>query len=101
MHNDLTRLLGLDVPVICAPMARASEADLSAAVAKAGGLGLLGAGCMDPATMSLVYKAALQQLRSNDETHSAVGIGLFNYSCSKVCRSWCACATMFTHTRSC
>lgn len=47
MHNDLTRLLGIHVPVIGAPMAGVSATDLSAAVAKAGGIGLIGAGCMD------------------------------------------------------
>lgn len=88
MHNDLTRLLGIEVPVIGGPMAKASEADLCAAVAKAGGIGLIGAGYMNPETLSRVYKAAIQQLRSNDEAHSAVGIGLFNYSCSKVSSCW-------------
>lgn len=84
MHNELTRLLGIDVPVIGAPMATASEADLCAAMAKAGGIGLIGAGYMDPARLSQVYAAALRQLQSYDAPHSAVGIGLLNYSCSKV-----------------
>lgn len=84
MHNDFTRLLGIDVPVIGAPMAKASEADLCAAVAKAGGIGMIGAGYMDPAKLSQVYAAATRQLQSYDTAHSGVGIGLFNYSCSKV-----------------
>ncbi|KAL3142689.1 hypothetical protein ABBQ38_002991 [Trebouxia sp. C0009 RCD-2024] len=83
MHNDFTRLLGIDVPVIGAPMAKASEADLCAAVAKAGGIGMIGAGYMDPAKLSQVYAAATRQLQSYDTAHSGVGIGLFNYSCSK------------------
>ena len=65
-------------------MAKASEADLCAAVARAGGLGLIGAGYMSPATLSQVYKAASQQLKGSDVAHSAVGVGLFNYSCSEV-----------------
>lgn len=84
MHNQLTSLLQIDVPVIGAPMAKASEADLCAAVAKAGGLGLIGAGYMSPATLSQVYKAASQQLKGSDVAHSAIGVGLFNYSCSQV-----------------
>ncbi len=84
MHNQLTDLLKIGVPVIGAPMAKASEADLCAAVAKAGGLGLIGAGYMNPAKLSQVYRDASQQLAGNDEAHSAVGPGLFNYSCSKV-----------------
>lgn len=84
MHNVLTSLLGVHVPVIGAPMAGASEADLCTAVAKAGGLGLIGAGKMDPTTLSQVYTAARNQLHNNDAAHSAIGIGLFNYCCSKV-----------------
>ena len=84
MHNTLTSLLGIQVPVIGAPMAKASEADLSAAVARAGGIGLIGAGDMDGTKLSQVYNAARDQLQSSDAAHSAIGIGLFNYSCSKV-----------------
>ena len=85
MHNQLTGLLRIDVPIIGGPMAKASEADLCAAVAKAGGLGLIGAGYMDPAKLTQVYQASMQQLKGNDEVHRAVGVGLFNYSCSQVC----------------
>lgn len=84
MHNMMTGLLHIDVPIIGAPMAKASEADLCAAVARAGGLGLIGAGYMGSAVLCRTYKAAMQQLEGKDEAHSAIGIGLFNYSCSKV-----------------
>ena len=84
MHNTLTSLLDIQVPVIGAPMAKASEADLCAAVARAGGIGLIGAGYMDSTKLSRVYSAARDQLQSNDAAHSAIGIGLFNHSCSKV-----------------
>ena len=85
MHNQLTALLRIDVPVIGGPMAKASEADLCVAVAKAGGLGLIGAGYMGPAKLTQVYQASMQQLEGSDEVHRAVGVGLFNYSCSQVC----------------
>ena len=84
MHNSLTRLLGIEVPVIGAPMGKVSESALAAAVAKAGGLGFIGAAYMDAAKLSRVYKDASQQLAGNDATHSAVGIGLFNHATSQV-----------------
>ena len=84
MKTPLTRVLGIGVPVIGGPMAKASEAALSAAVAKAGGLGFIGAGYMDPARLSQQYADACQQLQGRDAAHSAVGIGLFNFACSPV-----------------
>jgi len=42
--NPLTERLGIDVPIIQAPMAGASTPELSAAVSNAGGLGSLGLG---------------------------------------------------------
>ena len=84
MHNTLTSLLGIQVPVIGAPMAKASEADLCAAVAKAGGIGIIGAGYMDPTKLSKVYTAARDQLQRRDAAHTAIGVGLFNHSCSNV-----------------
>lgn len=44
MHSWLTERFGLAVPVVAAPMANVSGGALTAAVAEAGGLGLLGAG---------------------------------------------------------
>src|SRR3954467_8597542 len=42
--NDLTRKLGIIVPVIQAPMAGVSTPELAAAVSNAGGLGSVGIG---------------------------------------------------------
>ncbi len=44
MQNWLTRTLGIDVPLIQAPMARVSEGRLAAAVSEAGALGMIGVG---------------------------------------------------------
>lgn len=44
MQNWLTRTLGVDVPLIQAPMARVSEGRLAAAVSEAGALGMIGVG---------------------------------------------------------
>ena len=44
--DALTKLLGIDLPIIQAPMAGAATAELAAAVANAGGLGSLGVAMM-------------------------------------------------------
>lgn len=44
----LTRLLGIDLPILLAPMAGASTVELAAAVSNAGGLGSLGSAMMTP-----------------------------------------------------
>ena len=91
MHTALTEVLGLAVPVIAAPMAKVSEADLAAAAAKAGALGCVAAGKIAIERLAEVYRAAAQQLEGNDRNHSALGIGVFNYNCSKVHRTdFCA-----------
>ncbi len=46
--NELTRLLGIDYPVIQGGMAWVAEAELAAAVSNAGGLGIIAAGNMPP-----------------------------------------------------
>ena len=84
MHNPLTDLLQINVPVIAAPMAVISGPDVAAAVAKAGGLGLIGAGYIEPDRLTSVYTAALQQLSSTAEAHGAVGVGLINFARSRV-----------------
>ena len=44
MDTWLTRTIGLDVPLIQAPMARVSEGAMAAAVSRAGALGMIGVG---------------------------------------------------------
>lgn len=44
MQNWLTTTLGIDLPLIQAPMARVSEGEMAAAVSRAGGFGMVGAG---------------------------------------------------------
>ncbi|WP_409437357.1 NAD(P)H-dependent flavin oxidoreductase [Mycobacterium sp. SMC-14] len=48
LRNRLTEFLGIDHPIVLAPMAQASGGRLAAAVTRAGGLGLLGGGYGDP-----------------------------------------------------
>jgi nitronate monooxygenase len=44
MRTWLSERFGLDVPVVCAPMAGGAAGELAAAVCRAGGLGMIGAG---------------------------------------------------------
>jgi nitronate monooxygenase len=48
LRTSLTDLLGIDVPVIGAPMAGVSGGWLAAAVTAGGGLGMIGAGNTTP-----------------------------------------------------
>jgi enoyl-[acyl-carrier protein] reductase II len=50
-QNRITRLLGIQVPVIQAGMVWCSGWELASAVSNAGGLGVIGSGSMDPATL--------------------------------------------------
>jgi NAD(P)H-dependent flavin oxidoreductase YrpB (nitropropane dioxygenase family) len=47
LHTRLTEILGIDHPIISAPMAFAAGGKLAAAVTAAGGLGLIGGGYGD------------------------------------------------------
>src|SRR5215831_1412347 len=48
MRTWLSERFGLDVPVVCAPMAGAAGGELAAAVSRGGGLGMIGAGAVTP-----------------------------------------------------
>ena len=54
----LTSRFGLSVPVVLAPMAKFADGRLAAAVTKAGGLGLLGAGYDDAAWLNAQFATA-------------------------------------------
>src|SRR5256885_17101466 len=51
IETALTRLLGLQHPILLAPMGSAAGGKLAAAVSHAGGLGMLGAGYADEKTI--------------------------------------------------
>ena len=46
-HHDLLSLLGIDLPIVQAPMAGVSSPEMAAAVSEAGGLGSIGGGATD------------------------------------------------------
>jgi nitronate monooxygenase len=52
MRTWLTERFGLDVPVVCAPMAGVAAGELAAAVCRGGGLGMIGAGAVTPEWIS-------------------------------------------------
>jgi NAD(P)H-dependent flavin oxidoreductase YrpB (nitropropane dioxygenase family) len=81
-HTLLTKTLDLAVPVISAPMT--SVADLAAAAAKAGALGLIGTGILSPHQLKQDVQSAQQQLQGQDEQHSAIGVDLLTFLCSQV-----------------
>eukprot|EP00947_MAST-08B_sp_MAST-8B-sp1_P004117 g4117.t1 len=71
--TPLTRLLGVDLPIMSAGMAGASGPHLVAAVSNAGGIGTLGAIGMDPETL----RAVIRQTRSLlDKPGLPIGVDL-------------------------
>jgi len=70
-RNRLTELLGVEVPIVQAPMASVATPELVAAVSNAGGLGSLGAAMLPPDTLREVI-AAIRSL-----TDRPFGVNLF------------------------
>ena len=74
IDTPLTRLLGIEHPILLAPMAGVSGGKLSAAVSAAGGLGILGGGYGDADWIENEVKAAGNQ---------RIGIGFITWSLAK------------------
>lgn len=74
LSTKLTRTLGIDHPILSAPMAFAAGGRLAGAVSRAGGLGLIGAGYGDPAWIEEQFEAA---------EGARVGIGFIAWSLRK------------------
>jgi nitronate monooxygenase len=74
IRTRLTKLFGIEHPIILAPMTPAAGADLSTAVAAAGGLGLLGGGYGDRAW----FETESAKITRND-----VGCGFITWSVAK------------------
>jgi enoyl reductase-like protein len=60
LATDLTRLLGMKYPIMCAGMAQVTGADLTAAVSNAGGIGTIGAIALSPEGL----RAEIKKLKS-------------------------------------
>jgi nitronate monooxygenase len=74
MQTRLTRALGIDHPIISAPMAVAAGGKLAAAVTEAGGLGLIGGGYGDADWLEREFAAA---------ANARVGCGFITWSLAK------------------
>ena len=70
LTTPLCALLGLEVPIVLAPMAQVAGGRLAAAVSAAGGLGLIGGGYADPHWVETKWSAA---------GGAAVGIGFITW----------------------
>lgn len=77
MQTALTRLFGIQHPLICAPMAFMTGGKLAAAVSEAGGLGLLGGGYGDEAQLRRELPLAAAG------TQHPWGAGLITWSASR------------------
>jgi nitronate monooxygenase len=70
IHTRLTELFGLEYPIVLAPMGRAAGGELAAAVSNAGGLGLVGGGSGDPATLT----SELEAVKTKNRRKWGVGL---------------------------
>ena len=71
IETALTRLLGITQPILLAPMGSAAGGKLAAAVTNAGGLGLIGSGYADVATIKKELAAA---------GNTRVGVGFITWA---------------------
>lgn len=74
LHTRLCDVLGIEHPIISAPMAGASGADLAAAVSAAGGLGMIGASFESPEWLQEQIKLVRQR------TDRPFGVGFVSTS---------------------
>ena len=85
LSTAITRLLGIDHPILLAPMGGVSGGALAGAVSAAGGLGLIGAGYADPALGwgSDEWISAEFDRARNRAGNRAVGIGFITWALDK------------------
>ena len=74
LKTKLTEMLGIEHPLLLAPMGGVSGGALAASVTRAGGFGLIGAGYGDPAWIEHEFAAA---------GNTPVGIGFITWSLAK------------------
>ena len=74
LRSKLTDLLGLEYPIVLAPMASVSGGKLAAAVSNAGGLGLVGGGYGDPDWMRRELHIC------SEKTDKPWGLGLITWA---------------------
>ncbi|MGI8649553.1 MAG: nitronate monooxygenase, partial [Rubrobacter sp.] len=79
IQTELTRLLGVRHPIVCAPMAGWSGGGLAGAVSRGGGFGMIGVGGSSPPDF-IREQADLARKTANDRPF---GIGLMTWAVEK------------------
>jgi len=74
--TSVTQLLGIDHPILLAPMDRVADARLTAAVSAAGGFGILGGGYGDEKWLS-------RELDLLEQSQTRFGVGFITWSMAK------------------
>ena len=77
IETALTRLLGIEHPILLAPMGSAAGGKLAAAVTNAGGLGLVGSGYAD---------ADVVRRELTEAGNARVGIGFIIWALERILR---------------
>lgn len=77
LATNVSRVLGVDFPILSAPMDLIADARLTAAVSKAGGFGILGGGYGDEAWLNTELAALKAHL---DGTDVPFGVGFITWS---------------------
>src|ERR1700761_9516601 len=72
--TSITRMFGIEHPILLAPMGSVAGGALAAAVTRAGGLGVIGGGYGDRAQLESEFVAA---------GNAAVGVGFITWSLAK------------------
>ncbi|KAG6872179.1 hypothetical protein C0995_012244, partial [Termitomyces sp. Mi166 len=79
INTPLTQLLNVDLPILSAPMAFASEADLASAVTAASAFGFMGAGFTPSLQLRSYFKVVRQKLGIADQAPVPIGIGFIGW----------------------
>jgi len=74
IHTSITKLFGIEHPVLLAPMGSVAGGALASAVSRAGGLGIIGGGYGDREQLGLEFAAA---------GNTPVGVGFITWSLAK------------------
>jgi nitronate monooxygenase len=78
IRTPITDMLGIEHPVLLAPMGNVGGGGLAAAVSRAGGLGILGGGYCDPGWLEREIQAA---------GNASIGIGFITWALQALCRA--------------
>ncbi|CAA7269276.1 unnamed protein product [Cyclocybe aegerita] len=84
IQTSLTKLLGIESPIVSAPMAGASGGALAAQVTLAGGFGFVGAGYEPPDSLTRELGIARQLLQhTDDDAPLPIGVGFLAWQLEK------------------